>query len=401
MVSHRGSDQHNPITGELPPLRFAPKSDWDRPPWNRWSFQHVREVLPTVEVWRGRRPIRNLARAEQALDDLAVTGIDGTAATLSELLEQTYTDAFLVLKDGAIAYERYFNGMNERTLHLSQSVTKSFAGALTGILAARGTIDVNTDVAEVVPELQSTAYRGATLQHVLDMASGVRFNEDYTDPFSDMGRADVAAGWKPVPSGADPHLPWPRTVFELILSLNELECTHGSRFSYRSVETDVLAFVLERATGKRFAELLSEELWQNIGMEESADMIVDPAGFAVADGGLSACLRDYGRFGQVILENGGGIVPASWIEATRLGDHRLFGEPYTAVLPEGAYHNQFWIEDERSRNLMARGVFGQLIHISWERQLVVVKLSSWPDFVNEAWTRATLDAVRRIGVALS
>ena len=94
-------------------------------------------------------------------------------------------------------------------------------------------------------------------------------------------------------------------------------------------------------------------------------------------------------------------MPASWIEATRTGNHALFGEPYTTVLPDGAYRNQFWIEDRASRNLMARGVFGQLIYIDFDRQMVVVKLSSWPEFVNPAWTVATLDAVRRIGAALS
>jgi CubicO group peptidase (beta-lactamase class C family) len=394
MVSYSSSEQHG-----LP--KPVPKSDWDRPPWNRWSFQHVREILPTVEVWRGPGPVRHLPRDEQQLDGLTVVGIDGEGTTLAVFLDQTYTDGFLVLKGGAVVYERYFNAMDERTLHLSQSMAKSFAGTLVGILAARGVIDVQAPVTDVLPELQSTAYQGARLQHVLDMASGVRFREDYTDPFSDMGRADVASGWKPIPTGADPKVPWPQSVFELILCLRELEAEHGSRFSYRSIETNVLAFVLERAAGKRFAQLLSEELWQKIGMDESANMTVDAAGFAVADGGLSACLRDYGRFGQLILENGGGIVPASWIESTRSGDHGLFGRPYTEVLPEGAYRNQFWIEDKQGRSLMARGVFGQLIHISWKRQMVVVKLSSWPDFVNPAWTVATLDAVRRIGGALS
>jgi len=203
-----------------------------------------------------------------------------------------------------------------------------------------------------------------------------------------------------VPAGAESRQ-WPSSIFELILSLRELDREHGARFSYRSIETDVLAFVLERASGKRLAQLLSEELWQKLGMEESANVTVDSAGFALADGGLNACLRDYGRFGQMILESGAGIVPPSWIESTRTGDHALFGAPYTAVLPEGAYRNQFWIEDGHRRNIMARGVFGQLIHIDWDRQTVVVKLSSWPDFVNPAWTVATLDAVRRIGEALS
>jgi CubicO group peptidase (beta-lactamase class C family) len=379
----------------------VPKSDWDRPPWNRWSFQHVQEILSTVEVGRGLGPVRRLPRNEHDLDGLTVTGIDGEATTLAALLDQTYADGFLVLKGGAITYERYFNGMDERSLHLSQSVSKSFTGALAGILAGRGIIDVNAEVGDIVPEFHSTAYRGATIQHVLDMASGVRFSEDYSDPLSDMGRADVASGWKPVPRDVAPDIRWPQNMFDLILGLDVREHDHGGRFSYRSIETDVLAFVLERATGKRFAELLSEEIWQQVGMEENANITVDSAGYALADGGLSASLRDYGRFGQMILEDGGGIVPARWIESTRAGDHRVFGAPYTAILPDGAYRNQFWIEDPRSRNLMARGVFGQLIHINFERQMVIVKLSSWPDFVNTAWTVATLNAVRRIGVALS
>ena len=150
-----------------------PKLEWDRPPWNRWSFQHVREILPTVEVWRGRGPVRQMRRNAQQLDNLPVVGLDGEGVSLAAFLEQTYTDGFLVLKGGAVVYERYFNGMDARTLHLSQSVSKSFAGALTGILASRGMIDVNADVTEIVPEFRSTAYRGATIQHLLDMASGV------------------------------------------------------------------------------------------------------------------------------------------------------------------------------------------------------------------------------------
>jgi len=388
------------MTSSRKPDLFPPKADWDRTPWNRWSFQHVREIVPTVEVWRGNGPVRALPRNEQNLDGLRIAGIDSEGTTLATFLDQTYTDGLLVLKHGAIVYERYLNGMNEHTLHLSQSVAKSFTGALTGILVGRGAIDVDAQITDVLPELASTAYRGATIQHVLDMASGVRFGEDYTDPLSDMARADVASGWKPVPSGADPRQ-WPQTILDLILTLHTLEQPHGGRFAYRSIETDVLAFVLERSTGKRLPQLLSEELWQKFGMEQSANMTVDPSGYALADGGLNACLRDYGRFGQMILEGGAGVVPASWIDATRSADHTLFSEPYTAVLPDGGYRNQFWIEDQASRNLMARGVFGQLIHIDFARQVVVVKLSSWPEFVNPGWTRATLDVVRRIGAALS
>lgn len=376
-------------------MQQVSRTDWDRAPWNRWSFQHVGEIVPTVAVQR-RGPIRSLPRDERDLDALPVVGLDGQPTTLRDFLETTYTDGLLVLRRGAVVYERYLNGMDEGTRHLSQSLAKSFAGVLAGILVARGSLDEGALVTDLLPELVQTAYRGATIRQLLDMTSGVRFSEDYTDPNSHMGRLDVASGWKPRPDGPGE---WPETVFDLVLSLGEREAEHGTRFAYRSIETDVLAFALERAGGRRYAELLSEELWQKLGMEQDGLMTVDASGFALADGGLNACLRDYGRFGQAVLE--GGIVPAAWIEATRNGERSRFGAPYTAALPEGTYRNQFWIEDPRSRSLLARGVFGQLIHIDWRHETVVVKLSSWPDFVNAGWTRATLEAVHRIGDALS
>jgi CubicO group peptidase (beta-lactamase class C family) len=398
MTSYRNSDEHPPIMQGSPPALRMPRDAWDQPPWNRWAFQHVREIVPTVEVWRGTGPVRNLPHAERDLDGLAVDAVDGGAATLAGLLDETYTDGFLVLKDGAIAFERYFNGMGERTLHLSQSVAKSVTGTVFGILAGRGIVDPSRLVTDYLPELSGTGWRGARLSHVLDMTTGVRFSEAYTDPFSDVGQVDVAAGWKPVPAGGDPAVRWPAHVFELILGLTGTTRPHGDRFEYRSIETDVLAFVMERATGRRLADLVSTELWQRIGAEESAAFTVDSAGYALADGGFNATLRDYGRFGQAILEGGAGIVPEAWIEDTRTGKH---GPGYSESLPEGAYRNQFWIEDPQSRALMCRGVFGQLIHIDFVHRMVAVKLSTWPTFTSTPFTAATLKAIHAIAAALA
>jgi CubicO group peptidase (beta-lactamase class C family) len=373
------------------------KHDWDRPPQNRWSFHHMREIVPTIEVWRGNGPVRELPRRGFDFDTLDV----GEGRTLSQLLDFTYTDGFLVIHNGAIVCERYFGGMTARSLHLSQSVAKSVTGAVAGILIARGDLDVAAPITDYLPELSKTGWKGATLQHVLDMTTGVRFSEEYTDAYSDIGQVDVATGWKPIPIGADPNFKWPAHVWELILGLKETARDHGAAFEYRSIETDVLAFCMERATGKRLAQLVSEELWQKIGAEESACFTVDPAGYALADGGFNACLRDYGRFGQLILEGGGGIIPSPWIETTRKGNHKKFGPPYSDTLPHGAYHNQFWVEDPEHRTLMARGVFGQLIYISWQYNMVIVKLSSWPDFLNPAFDIPTRAACHVIGRALA
>lgn len=401
MASYRNSDPRPPIMQGTPPSLVPPKMDWDRPPWNRWSFQNIRQILPTAEVWRGPGPVRELPRKERDLDSLTVASTQGGTTTLATLLDETYTDGFIVLKHGAIVYERYFNGMDQRTLHLSQSVAKSVTAAAAGALVGKGLLDVEAPITQYLPELDDTAYRGARLQHVLDMASGVSFDETYTDPHSDIGQLDVASGWKPIPPGSDPGLRWPRHVFEQVLGLAKLERRHGDLFSYRSIETEVLGFCMERATGKRLAQIVSEEIWSPMGAEESACFTVDSAGSALADGGFNACLRDYARVGLLYLENGGGIIPASWVEATRNGNHAIFGEPYTDSLPEGAYKNQWWIEDPRSRALIARGVFGQMIHVNWEHGLVAVKLSSWPEFLNTQFDVITRQAIHTIAKALS
>ncbi len=390
----------------LPPARAAgthslaapPRLDWDRAPWNRWSFQHVRELVPTVEVWKGGGPAAPLPRAERDLDAIGVLSVSGEPSTLSALLEETYTDGFLVLKDGAVAYERYFNGMTPRTLHLSQSMAKSVTAAVAGILVGRGLLDTGAPITDYLPELADTAWKGATLQQVLDMTTGVPFSEEYEDPYSEIGQVDVASGWKPIPPDADPAFHWPETMWELILSLKQADRSHGEKFEYRSIETDVLAFAMERAAGKCLAELVSEEIWQKIGAEESACFTVDAGGYALADGGFNASLRDYGRFGQMILEDGAGIVPSQWIEATRNGPSH--GPEYSLSMPEASYRNFFWIEDPRSRNLMCRGVFGQLIHVNFDALIVVVKLSSWPDFSNAEFSARTLQAVHAIAEAL-
>ncbi len=389
------------LLGAGPPRGIVvPKTEWDRAPWNRWSFQHIREVLPTAEVWRGDGPVRQFERHEKNYDALQVKNITGELTTLSQVLDETFTDGFIVLHGGKILYERYFGGMTPRTLHLSQSVAKSVVGITAGILISRDLLNPNQLVSYYLPELEATAWKGATLQQVLDMTTGAGFNEDYTDPHSDIGQLDVASGWKPIPPDTDPKFAWPSHVWELILKLNQNTRPHGAAFEYRSIETDVLAFCMERVTGKRLAQIVSEELWQKLGAEESASFAIDPAGYSIADGGFNATLRDYARFGQMILSGGEGIVAKSWIDETRKANHAKFGPPYSIVLPDGGYHNQFWVEDQKSSNLMCRGVFGQLIYIDFEHEMVVVKLSSWPEFVNPKKMIATLGAIRTIAAEL-
>ena len=385
---------------EYPTAPIVPRQDWDRAPWNRWAFQHVREILPTVQVWRGDGPTSSLPTELQQVDEVSFE-IDGWQGNISGFLDNNYVDGLLVLHRGKVVVERYLNGMTARTPHLSQSVAKSIVGTVAGILIGRGIVDPAAPVVQYLPELAATAYRGATVRDVLDMTSGVVFDETYTAPDSHMALLDAASGWK---ERKDPA--WPTNVWDLVLTLTEAECAHGASFRYRSIETDVLAFILQRATSTPLGELVSQELWAPLGAEEDGYFTVDSAGYALADGGFNATLRDYGRFALLHVNrgeiNGRRVVPAGWIDDTRFGARpELFGGVYHEVLPNGAYRNQFWIEGGGRGAFMARGVFGQLVYIDPEADFAAIILSSWPDFISSTRMRTALSAVKAIRSALT
>ncbi|MBN8939187.1 MAG: serine hydrolase [Rhizobiales bacterium] len=381
-----------------PGAPLLPRSGWSRPPLHRWTFQHIREMTPTAQVWRGRGPVMPLPARPVDLGPVAFEA-GGRAMTVDGFLEDSATDGFLVIHRGSVVYERYFNDMMPHDQHLSMSVAKSIVGILAGIVIGKGLIDPAAPITDYLPELGATAYRGASVQNVLDMTTGVVFDESYDTPGSHMMKLGYACGWRDQrPDG------WPRTVWELILSLTEQDRPHGSLFRYRSIETDVLGFALERATGASLAVLLGRELWAPMGAEEDAYFTVDHGGAALADGGFCATLRDYGRFARLLLDGGRRgdrqIVPAGWIEETRNGRADLFQGIYREVLPDGAYHNQIWIEDGVRRAYLARGIYGQFIYVDPEASFAAVKLSTWPDVISAGRSIETLRAFRAIRRAL-
>jgi hypothetical protein len=261
-------------------------------------------------------------------------------------------------------------------------MAKSVTSAVAGILVGRGQLDPEEKITSYLPELKETAWNGATLRHALDMTSGVRYIEDYEALDSDIAVTDVASGWRTPQQG----IPTFACIWDQIISLNQTTRPHGVRFEYRSIETDVIAHCMERITGTRLAELISHELWQPLGAEESACFTVDGIGYPLADGGFNATLRDYARFGQMLCNRGVGngrqIVPSEWISDTFAADPSLFGEPFNSGFENGAYRNQFWIRDIHRQVIMARGVFGQLIYVDMDNDLVVTRLASWPEFLS-------------------
>ena len=389
----------NPIMqGTPPPPEMRPTlENWDWPPMNRWAFQHVAELMPTARVHRGHGPRSVLAETPRDLDGVAFAAHDGTETTVSDWLETSFTDGFIVLHRGDVVYERYLNGMGPTTLHLSESVAKSVTAAAAGVLIGQGVLDPDAPVTTWVPEFRGRGYDGATLRQVMDMQSGVAFSEDYTDFDCDCAVLERVSGWKPTRDGD------PSCMFDQAVGLDRIR-PHGQRFEYRSIETEVMAFCMERATGERLADLVSRLIWDPLGVDEDARYTVDPAGLASASGGFNATLRDYARFGQMLTQDGyfndRQIVPSAFIAESRQGNHQKFLAAEVATLPNGAYRNQFWVEDVSTRVLMGLGIFGQFVYSDPDAEVTVVKLSTWPEPLSDPRKTDTLRAVHAIKRAL-
>jgi CubicO group peptidase (beta-lactamase class C family) len=245
-----------------------------------------------------------------------------------------------------------------------------------GCLVADGLLDPAAEIARYLPELGRSGYAGATVQHLLDMQTGIRFVEDYYDPDSDSAKLDIACGWAPRKAGD------PRSLYDFLAGIRP-DRAHGESFTYRSADTDALGWAAERVTGRHLAELIGERIWSKLGTEHEAYICLDGIGTALADGGLCVSLRDLARFAEMHrslgLFNDRQIVPADWVLSTRGGENAKFRqEPFRSQMPNGAYRNQWWIVDVGTGVHAGRGIYGQMIYIDPAAEMTAVKFSTWP-----------------------
>jgi CubicO group peptidase (beta-lactamase class C family) len=358
-------------------------ANWQDPPHNRWSFQHVRELIPTQRISRGHGPSPALAHhgGSPDFDDITVYRLAGHTSTFAEVIAETWTDAVVVLHDGQIVFEQYFNGMNEETPHLLMSVTKSVVGCIAGILVEQGLLDPDERASSYVPEIVGSGYDGATVRHLLNMRTGVAFREEYTNHDAEVRVMERYMGWRPGEERDEAG-----GMYFYLTKLGT-DTDHGGPFVYRSADTDMLGWVCERAAGKRMADLISLLIWQPMGAEFDAEITCDGVGSAIHDGGMSARARDVARFGQLVLEDGyvrdTSIVPERWLHDARALDPDIRGafaasdsEP---VLTGGWYRNQFWFLPGPLGDLqLCLGIHGQMVLLDRATRTVSVKLSSWP-----------------------
>jgi len=379
-------------------------ANWQEPPFNRWSFSHMRELVPTQRISRGPGPVTPLPAARLPLGKTVLRRVDGAAATVDEVFEETYTDAVVVVHGGRVVLERYAGQTAPDTPHLLMSISKSVVGCIAGNLVERGLLSPTHLVTDHLPELEHSGYRGASLRDVLDMRSGVEFNEDYTDLNAEVRVMEEAMGWRPAS-----HRKLPCSMYAYLTTLGRAG-EHGGVFDYRSCETDVLGWVCERATNTRMADLISELVWAPMGAEHDAEITCDGVGTAIHDGGMCAAARDLTRFGLMLLAGGEiagrRIVPVTWLRESwmvapdiRDAFARSVSGPY---LPGGWYRNKFWfVPRDHGDVLLCLGIHGQMLYVDPGTGTVATKLSSWPDAQSPTMLHDTLRAFDAVGAALA
>lgn len=366
------------LMGDFPPSpdQLVTLSNWRKAPFSTWAFRNVRRLIPTADIAASKQATA-LELSLEEIGHIGFTGHDGRPTTLNQALRATDTDAFVVLRRGRIAMEWYGRGMSATTPHIVFSVSKSICGALGGILADRGLLDPDDRVIDYIPELRSSVYAGCTIRHLLDMAVGIAFNEDYEDPSGDVARYRHAMGWDPLPPGEAPI-----DLRGFLAQQRPDGQRHGEVFHYVSTNTDVLGWVYERACDQPYSDILSEYLWAPLGAEQNGYIAVDAHNAMRAAGGVCVAPRDLARFGEMIRRRGiaGGqqVVPGGWIDDINArGDAEAWARSeFADLFPQASYRSKWYRIDRSKGVLCAFGIHGQWIYIHPQAELVMIRMAS-------------------------
>ncbi|MEM0989430.1 MAG: serine hydrolase [Pseudomonadota bacterium] len=365
----------------------ATLGNWRTAPHNRWAFHHVREIVPSAEIRNDPGHVHPLAQGEQ-IEMPAVDTREGALA-YDDLMEKIDIDALVVAQQGKILHERYRNGMGAGDPHILMSVSKSMLGLLYGVLSDRGLVDINAPASDYIPALQGTAFQGATIRHLLDMRTGVTFDEDYELTEGLIVDYRKSTNWNPLAAG-DPVI----DLHDFLLTLRETHTGHGGPFNYVSPCTDLLGWIVERVTGLPYAQAFSQHLWQPLGAERPAYITVDRVGAPRAAGGVCMTARDLTRIGLMIADGGNGVVPQSWLhDIATAGDPKAwdtggFAKDYPGWSMH--YRSKWYVIRDKGPILMCVGIHGQNLFICLNTGLVMAKFASFPTALDTSGERLGL-----------
>jgi len=368
-------------------LNFGVKLDnWRSTPYSKWAFHHVREIVPTADIENKCGLVNDLNLDIQRFEDL----------NLEQVMEETETDAIVIAQNNSILFEKYNNGMSEKSPHILFSVSKSILGLIVGALIGNKTLNESDLIIKFVPELKMTAYYDATVRDLLDMRVGVKFDEDYTATTGPIINYRYAANWNPVPVGVEAG-----DLKSFMGSLTERDGIHNDRFHYVSPNTDLLAWVCERASGMRYSDLLSDLLWTPLGAESSGYITVDRLGGMRAAGGVCFTARDLARVGLMIANygyaNNKQIIPEVWIKdiiqnGSDSAWEKRIGMDEFGNMP--MHYRSFWYVQKNGDPLIhGLGIHGQYLFIDPKLNLSVAWFSSDNDATGSPYISKVLETI--------
>ncbi len=369
-------------------------------PQSRWTLSHMRELVPTVNVWRGSGRSSDLGvvnGAAAAVDALQFKDMSGQSRVWADTLADTYTDGIVVLHKGKRVYERYAGALQAQTPHACFSVTKSYAATLAATLVHEGVLDDNKLIPFYLPEMANTAYADATLRQVMDMQIGVLYSELYSDPNAQIWDYARAGGFR---TRAHDYK-GPGNFYEFLMQLKK-EGDHGQAFAYKTVNTELMCWIMKRVTGVGLAQMLSDRIWSRIGCEEDGYVTVDSIGVAFGGGGLCASLRDIARFGELMRCQGawGGqqVIPSAVVaDIARGADPAKFAKAGYTLLPGYSYRNMWWVTHNELGAFEARGIHGQRIYVAPKAEMVIARFASHPIAASAANDPITLPGFAALG----
>lgn len=378
--------------------------NWNQAPYNRYSFQRVQDFFPTTRLSRGDQTAFNFGTRETGVGHITYKTVNGEQSTIDEMVSESFTDAFLVVQAGDILHEQYLNGMNANSLHLINSITKSFVGMLTGIVVEKGLVTPENLIVDYLPELNTDAWEGATVRHLLDMTAGVHYHEEYENLQTDFWREAAVVGWRPDLVNKQT----PDGLLAYARHLTGMDQKNGEKFHYRTVTTNVLGLMIERIMDEPLEDIITREIWAKLGANNDANVVVDRHGSLYAGAGMSACARDLACFGMLMSAGGRlqgqQIVPEAWITDTLAGaatSRQCYLDSEYAEFGFSHYRNQVWVKDAEKKIMLALGIHGQIIYMHQDNDLVIVKLSSQKEQVNAELFVNAFNAMDSIAETLS
>jgi CubicO group peptidase (beta-lactamase class C family) len=390
-----------PVDPALGDLGYGPTT-WDQPQFLVCGQTTTHERMPTAVLEPDGPALPLPVGPPLPLDDLELddplTGRSLAADTLIQ--RRMFADGLIVVHDGAVRFERYYNGFTETDRHLLHSVSKTLTTMMIGIAIDERRLDATAPIRTYLPELVSAAWDGVTLQNVLDMAVGIDTEEHYENADSMYWKYADHVGYY---HRASPGL----GVLPFVLEhLVRPDTPPGFRFNYASYLTNLLPICLERVYERPAVELYEERLFRRIGPEGEATLNCDVSGSPITEGQLALRLRDLARWAHLFLDDGRNlageqVVPAAWVHESMASspDRRAaFERSETAELfPNGEYHNQVWLPDPQRGRAAMLGIHGQYALFDRARNLMVAGVSSYPQQVDALMTTAMFGLFEAIG----